>query len=282
MTDSAGSLTGQPAGGQPEPPAGWYPDPSDRSRQRWWDGYVWGDQTRPLPSATASAYPDGPRDEQSQLRTAHMQQARAAADGRARHARPGRQEDQQRQGDAARDISGSAQHHGPSYGQPMSPAPLPQPVPAGAPQPGMAPAAAKRPNWIRRHRLLSAVIGAIVLLVAVIGILGARGVNTAASGCWYIPSGPTAHPGALAVHLPLCDGANANLQRTVIVNPGNMIPGSEPANAKEICQMEIGDGPTGWIGVWADSTIRSALGAAQGLCQLDVNSSGHVRWSNFH
>lgn len=27
------------------PPAGWYPDPQDPSRQRWWDGASWSDQT---------------------------------------------------------------------------------------------------------------------------------------------------------------------------------------------------------------------------------------------
>lgn len=42
-------------------PAGWYPDPSDPSRSRYWDGRKWTDRTRrsdPLSSAGA------PRDEQ--------------------------------------------------------------------------------------------------------------------------------------------------------------------------------------------------------------------------
>lgn len=29
------------------PAAGWYPDPSNPSQQRWWDGSTWGDQTAP-------------------------------------------------------------------------------------------------------------------------------------------------------------------------------------------------------------------------------------------
>jgi hypothetical protein len=28
-------------------PAGWYPDPTDRSRQRYWDGHAWRDQAAP-------------------------------------------------------------------------------------------------------------------------------------------------------------------------------------------------------------------------------------------
>jgi hypothetical protein len=33
------------AGGGPLPPAGWYPDPSDPSQQRYWDSRQWTDQT---------------------------------------------------------------------------------------------------------------------------------------------------------------------------------------------------------------------------------------------
>jgi hypothetical protein len=41
----------------PTPPAGWYPDPSEPSRQRWWDGKRWGsitpaDQVAPSPLST--------------------------------------------------------------------------------------------------------------------------------------------------------------------------------------------------------------------------------------
>jgi len=32
------------------PPAGWYPDPQNRSRLRWWDGLDWTDIRRPVPS----------------------------------------------------------------------------------------------------------------------------------------------------------------------------------------------------------------------------------------
>jgi hypothetical protein len=45
-----------------------------------------------------------------------------------------------------------------------------------------AAAAAKQPNWIRRHRLSSVVIGAIVLLVAVISILGTRAGTVSTAG----------------------------------------------------------------------------------------------------
>lgn len=34
--------TGWSAGGQSSPP-GWYPDPLEPQRQRWWDGYCWHD-----------------------------------------------------------------------------------------------------------------------------------------------------------------------------------------------------------------------------------------------
>ncbi len=43
-------------------PAGWYPDPSDPSRTRWWDGTQWTDHTPPAaPAAPAyAAYPSAP------------------------------------------------------------------------------------------------------------------------------------------------------------------------------------------------------------------------------
>jgi hypothetical protein len=37
------------------PPAGWYPDPSTRSRLRWWDGLDWTEHRRPPPSAGLTA-----------------------------------------------------------------------------------------------------------------------------------------------------------------------------------------------------------------------------------
>ncbi|KQS14840.1 DUF2510 domain-containing protein [Curtobacterium sp. MCLR17_007] len=47
------------------PAAGWFPDPRDASRLRWWDGRAWGDGTRPLPArhpvaAPVVATPTGP------------------------------------------------------------------------------------------------------------------------------------------------------------------------------------------------------------------------------
>ena len=32
------------------PAAGWFPDPRDAARLRWWDGRAWGEGTRPLPT----------------------------------------------------------------------------------------------------------------------------------------------------------------------------------------------------------------------------------------
>ncbi|MEZ5115258.1 MAG: heavy metal-binding domain-containing protein [Candidatus Nanopelagicales bacterium] len=40
MTDQTGST------GSANPPAGWYPDPHDPTRLRWWDGAQWTDQTQ--------------------------------------------------------------------------------------------------------------------------------------------------------------------------------------------------------------------------------------------
>jgi len=40
------------------PAAGWFPDPQDTARLRWWDGRAWGDGTRPAPGLlTAPATP---------------------------------------------------------------------------------------------------------------------------------------------------------------------------------------------------------------------------------
>src|SRR5471030_791779 len=43
--------------------SGWYPDPSNPSAQRWWNGISWGDQTRPAnpPAATSTAPATAPR-----------------------------------------------------------------------------------------------------------------------------------------------------------------------------------------------------------------------------
>ena len=35
----------------PSTPAGWYPDPQDPSRQRYWDGAAWSEATQPFPTA---------------------------------------------------------------------------------------------------------------------------------------------------------------------------------------------------------------------------------------
>ncbi|MFJ2980627.1 DUF2510 domain-containing protein [Curtobacterium sp. NPDC087082] len=39
------------------PAAGWFPDPQDASRLRWWDGRAWGAATRVLPSRTEPIVP---------------------------------------------------------------------------------------------------------------------------------------------------------------------------------------------------------------------------------
>ncbi|WP_420368790.1 DUF2510 domain-containing protein [Curtobacterium sp. L1-20] len=39
------------------PAAGWFPDPQDASRLRWWDGRAWGAATRMLPSRTEPVVP---------------------------------------------------------------------------------------------------------------------------------------------------------------------------------------------------------------------------------
>jgi uncharacterized RDD family membrane protein YckC len=60
-----------PVGSPPAPhgrhaaPGGWYPDPVDPARERYWDGWQWSRNTRPRPSMEApppapSAYPAGP------------------------------------------------------------------------------------------------------------------------------------------------------------------------------------------------------------------------------
>ncbi|PZE64006.1 DUF2510 domain-containing protein [Curtobacterium sp. MCBD17_021] len=48
------------------PAAGWFPDPRDTARLRWWDGHAWGETTRalprvaPEPALQALAVPTGP------------------------------------------------------------------------------------------------------------------------------------------------------------------------------------------------------------------------------
>lgn len=39
------------------PAAGWFPDPQDASRLRWWDGRTWGAATRALPSRAEPIVP---------------------------------------------------------------------------------------------------------------------------------------------------------------------------------------------------------------------------------
>ncbi|MCP1503060.1 hypothetical protein J2Y89_001804 [Curtobacterium herbarum] len=49
------------------PAAGWFPDPQDTARLRWWDGHAWGEATRVLPreapappAPVLAAMPAGP------------------------------------------------------------------------------------------------------------------------------------------------------------------------------------------------------------------------------
>lgn len=44
-------------------PTGWYPDPADPRRARYWDGQQWTDRTQPLPAAVAPQPPTPPRHE---------------------------------------------------------------------------------------------------------------------------------------------------------------------------------------------------------------------------
>ncbi|PCN48718.1 hypothetical protein Csp2054_06405 [Curtobacterium sp. 'Ferrero'] len=39
------------------PAAGWFPDPQDATRLRWWDGRTWGNDTRALPSRAVPVVP---------------------------------------------------------------------------------------------------------------------------------------------------------------------------------------------------------------------------------
>lgn len=39
------------------PAAGWFPDPQDASRLRWWDGHAWGVATRVVASASEPVLP---------------------------------------------------------------------------------------------------------------------------------------------------------------------------------------------------------------------------------
>jgi hypothetical protein len=42
---------------EPQPPAGWYPDPNDAAQQRYWDGSTWTGHT--APAATSVSAPSG-------------------------------------------------------------------------------------------------------------------------------------------------------------------------------------------------------------------------------
>ena len=44
----------------PQVPPGWYPDPGDPTRTRWWDGFGWTDRTQPPPYAGTYAAPSAP------------------------------------------------------------------------------------------------------------------------------------------------------------------------------------------------------------------------------
>ena len=39
---------------EPQPPAGWYPDPQDAQQQRWWDGATWSAHTAPAAATMAA------------------------------------------------------------------------------------------------------------------------------------------------------------------------------------------------------------------------------------
>ena len=57
--DTAPTVPAQPV----TPPTGWYPDPADAQRQRFWDGTSWTAETRPLnpePAAPQPLYPATP------------------------------------------------------------------------------------------------------------------------------------------------------------------------------------------------------------------------------
>ncbi len=47
-------------GGQANPPAGWYPDPSGQPQQRWWDGVAWGEQTQAQVDQGMGTLPQAP------------------------------------------------------------------------------------------------------------------------------------------------------------------------------------------------------------------------------
>jgi uncharacterized RDD family membrane protein YckC len=44
----------------PQVPPGWYPDPGDPARTRWWDGFAWTDRTQPPPYTGTYAAPNNP------------------------------------------------------------------------------------------------------------------------------------------------------------------------------------------------------------------------------
>ncbi|GAA3331277.1 DUF2510 domain-containing protein [Curtobacterium albidum] len=39
------------------PAAGWFPDPQDANRLRWWDGHAWGTATHAMPTRTGPVVP---------------------------------------------------------------------------------------------------------------------------------------------------------------------------------------------------------------------------------
>jgi hypothetical protein len=145
------------------PPPGWYPDPLDRLSARWWDGWQWGDQSRPLPPS-ASQFLDALPGEQGPPQ--------------------GRSGTQQGQPEAVGEATGSSAEQAPAFGPAVS---LPQPEPSGVPPFGAQPAVpgVRQSHWIRRHRVLSASIGtAVVLLLALIGVVaaGSNGVPSVIHG----------------------------------------------------------------------------------------------------
>lgn len=43
-----------------QPPSGWYPDPEDQTRQRYWNGDQWTDHTAPVGQSAAATPPSSP------------------------------------------------------------------------------------------------------------------------------------------------------------------------------------------------------------------------------
>lgn len=148
------------------------------------------------------------------------------------------------------------------------------------PQMQPPPAQVPPPKTRRTVAVWIGVIGVGVVLLIGGFFFAFRSSFTAFGGCWYVHAKSA---NLLAVHLPRCDGAEADVQRQVMVNTLNLFPGSEPPNAREVCQVKIGgNDPTAWIGIWANSANSTAMGAGQELCQLASDSGSGIRWSNFH